>query len=99
VPVENSVSSQMPSNGKELKTNFPRSCWKLRDTGIHPRQTVAIGGLKRKGTPEAAHFIPDNHGYRRGSGCAPVVAVMEAAHLRHSHDSPLVRWLYRARLR
>jgi hypothetical protein len=62
VPVENSVSNQMPSNGRELKAQTP-VLLEAEGYRIQPRQTVAIGGLKRKGTPVAAHFFPDNHGY------------------------------------
>ena len=95
VPVENSVSNQMPSNGRELKAQTP-VLLEAEGYRIQPRQAAAIGGLKRKGTPVAAHFFPDNHGLPPCSGCAPVVAGMEAAHFRHSHDSSLVRWLHRA---
>jgi len=97
VPVENSVSSQMPLNESELKAQTPQGFpgnEEIQDTAA---SNLAIDGLKREGN--GALLPPDNHGLPLDSGCASVVAVMETTHLRDSHDSSLFRWLDCTRLR
>jgi hypothetical protein len=58
-----------------------------KGTEFTTRASVAIGGLKRKGTPVEAHVFRGQSWLPPGSGCASVVAVMEAAHLRDSNDA------------
>ena len=95
VRLENSVSIQCPRTREVEGTNSPRSCWQRRDNITQSRETVAIGGLKREGTPVAAYFFRGQSRPRRCSGCAPVVAVMETGRkcfLRRDRSARISTW-------
>jgi hypothetical protein len=76
-------------------TNSPRSCLQRKDTGF----SRAKQWSQARGNPRSGALLPRTITAKLCSGCAPVVAVMETAHLRDGHDSSVVRWLHCARLR
>jgi hypothetical protein len=59
-----------------------------QDTGLSARPSVAIVPQKSEETTVATHSSAIATPV---SGCAPLVTVMEAAHLGDSHDSSLFR--------
>jgi hypothetical protein len=77
--------------------------FKLRLASLNP---ASFDGLKLFGSPIVTFSCVNTVQSVRSDvsglsqdmclGCAPVVAVMETADLRDSHDAPLFRWLHSA---